>query len=194
MVKEPQRFVQYNLQEKDTELMNPASMAAASEKMNASGIVINVAGDVAYYNTKVPYHTANRYLPRERDLLGEVVEAHHARGMKVIGRLSCGLMTDEVYHHNPSWVMRKPDKTPVLMGEQRPGLRNLMYSYCVNSSYVEKVTIPAILEVLERYPLDGVFLCGMFAAPCWCDACRKNIRLDMGKNCLEIRGSLSRGG
>ena len=177
----PQRFVQYNLQEKDTGLMDPEVIAAASERMNASGVVINVAGDVAYYNTEVPYHTVNQCLPRDRDLFGEIVDAHHARNMKVVGRLSCGLLTDEVYHQNPSWVMRKPDKTPVIMGEQRPGLWNLMYSYCVNSSYVEEVTIPAVLEVLERYPLDGVFLCGMFAAPCWCDACKEKYRNKYGR-------------
>lgn len=181
----PERIVQYNLQVADTPLMDAKKIAKQSENMHATSVMINMAGDYAWYPTKVPFHTQNEFLPEGKDLLKDLIQEHHQRNIKIIGRLSCGMVTDQVYHQNPSWVMRDIERKPVLMGEERPGPWSLMYGFCINSSYVDEVIIPALEECLKKYGIDAIFLCGLFAAPCWCDNCRRLYHNKYGKELPE---------
>ena len=57
-----QRIVQYNLQMKDTPLMDPEKIARETAEMGANVAVINAADSVVWYQTEVPYQKVNPHL------------------------------------------------------------------------------------------------------------------------------------
>ena len=75
--KEPMRVLQYNLQVKDTPLMDAKKLAEQTVELAANVVVMNVGGIYAWYKSEVPYHHINEYLPAEGDLLADLIEEFH---------------------------------------------------------------------------------------------------------------------
>lgn len=73
----PIRVIQPNLQVADTNLINPERLAEQMVQLGANAIVFNVGGIYAWYDTKVPYHNKNTFLPKDFDLLKAVIEECH---------------------------------------------------------------------------------------------------------------------
>lgn len=51
---------------------------------------------------------------------------------------------------------------------------------CNNSSYIEKLMIPQMLEVIDMYDIDGFWVDGenWGSAPCWCETCQRRFRVE----------------
>ena len=176
------RVIQDNLQVADTPLMDAQKIARETEEMHANVLVVNVGGIYAWYPSDVPYHHVNEYLPKDRDLFGELVDACHARGIKLVARFDFSKTHDYVAQHHPEWFVREPDGRLRPYGQTRPGNWSILYATCINSGYRnEEVAVPAIREVVERYPIDGIF----FNAPnyeyCCCEVCQAKYKKLYGK-------------
>jgi hypothetical protein len=170
----PLRVIQYNLQVKDTPHMDPARIAEETEKLHANALVVNVGGIYAWYQSDIPYHHVNEYLPKDFDLLGELLKECHARDIKVFARYDFSKNDDAVFQAKPRWFVRRPDASPRIIGRDRMGEWSLLVSTCVNSGYRDReFAIPVMLETLARYPIDGIFFNGPQLEPCWCEACRE---------------------
>ena len=177
------RMVQYNLQNKDTPLMDAAKIAQETLDMGADVAVVNVTGGgAAYYRSDVPMHDAHGFLPEGRDVLKELIDECHARGIKVVARWMLSAFEEDVYYKRPQWARRNPDGSPVMLGNDRPGLWKRLYAACPNSGFqLDEVGVPAFRETLERYDVDGVFGVGGFSGMCWCDTCKKLYRERYGR-------------
>ncbi len=177
------RMVQYNLQSKDTPLMDAVKIAEETRVMGANVAVINVTGGgAAFYRSDVPFHHAHDFLPEGRDILTELIEECHKRDIKVVARWMLSAFEEDVYFQRPQWVRRKPDGSPFMLGNDRPGLWRRLYAACPNSGFqLDEVGIPAFRETLERYDIDGVFGVGGFSGACWCETCKKLYRDRYGK-------------
>ncbi len=178
----PLRVIQYNLQVRDTPKMDPKKIAQDIAKRSANTLVINVGGIYAWYPSKIPYHHINEYLPEDFDLLEEIIAECHEMGIRVIARFDFSKTDDFVYQQKPQWFVREPDLSPRVYGAERPGNWSLLYTTCLNAGYRnEEVAIPVLQEVLDRYPIDGIF----FNAPnyeyCCCEACRRKYQKLYGK-------------
>ncbi len=189
------RIIQYNLQMKDTPLMDACKIAKETEEMGGNVVVINVSDSVVWYRTAVHFHKINEYLPEDRDILEDIIEECHKRGIKVIARGAFFCMEEEVYYKKPQWAMRLPDGSPVTMGNDRPGEWYTLYQACPNSGFNNKgVGLDVTMEAFAKYDLDGAFWMGGSSwIACWCDTCKKKYFDKYGKPMPENREDFESG-
>ncbi len=185
----PLRVIQTNLQVMDTAKMDPDKIARETVEMGGNVLVTNVGGIYAWYQSRVQYHHINEYLPNDRDLLGELIEACHRHGVKLVARFDFSKADDIAYQNHPEWFVREPDMSPRVFGAMRPGAWSNLYLTCINAGYrSHEVTVPVLEEVIDRYDIDGIF----FNAPnyeyCCCETCRQKYRELYGRE-LPMDGS-----
>lgn len=170
----PMRVMQYNLQVADTAWMDPKKIAFETEQLACNVVVMNVGGIYAWYPSKVKYHHINEFLPKNRDLLAELIQEFHGRNIKFVARFDFSITDDTTYLKKPQWFARKRDKTPYFRGEKRMGNWSLFLNTCANGGYRnEEVAVPVIKEVLEKYDIDGIFFNAPMASPCFCEKCQE---------------------
>lgn len=176
------RVIQDNLQVMDTPLMDPEKIARETEEMHANVLVVNVGGIYAWYPSEVRYHHINEYLPKDRDLLADLISACHQRGIKVVARFDFSKTDDYVCQERPEWFVREPDGSPRSYGSLRPGNWSILYATCINSGYRnEEVAMPVLREVIDKYAIDGVFLNAPNYEYCCCEACQAKYTAMYGK-------------
>ena len=180
--KKPLRAIQTNLQVIDTPLMKPAKIASEVKEMEANVLVINVGGIYAWYHSNIKYHHINEYLPKDFDLLEDIIKECHQRNIKVFARFDSSKTDDYVYQEKPEWFVREADMSPRAYGVNRPGNWSLLYTTCINSGYrSEEVAIPVLEEVIDRYDIDGIFFNAPHYEYCCCDACKMKYEKKYGK-------------
>ena len=174
---QPMRVMQYNLQVADTPGMDAAKIARETEELACNVVVMNVGGIYAWYPSQVPYHHVNEFLPRDRDLLRELIDAFHQRNIKFVARFDFSITDDTTYLQKPQWFARHADKSPYFQGEKRMGNWSLFLSTCALNGYRnEEVAVPVMREALSKYDIDGVFFNAPMASPCHCEKCRAKYR------------------
>ena len=185
------RVIQDNLQVADTPLMDAEKIARETAEMHANVLVINVGGIYAWYQSQVPYHHINEYLPKDHDLLADLISACHARDIKLVARFDFSKTHDYVSQEHPEWFVRESDGSPRSYGATRPGNWSILYATCINSGYRnEEVAVPALREVLDRYAIDGIFLNAPNYEYCCCEVCKQKYQALYGKPLpLEAPGS-----
>ncbi len=171
--RKPLRVIQTNLQVKDTSKIEPEKLAAEMQEMGADVLVYNVGGIYAWYKSEVPFHTVNPYLPEDGDLLEDVIDACHRRGIKFVARFDFSKAADTTYLQRPWWFARDKESNPQIIGATRPGEWSLLMSTCINSGYRNtEVAVPILQEALTRYAIDGVFYNNPAYIPCHCETCQ----------------------
>ena len=191
--KKPMRVIQDNLQVADTPKMDPVKIARETQEMHADVLVINAGGIYAWYPSKVRYHHVNEYLPKDFDLFGRLIEECHKRGIRVVARFDFSKTDDYVSQERPEWFVRNPDGTRRAYGQERPGNWSILYLTCANSGYRnEEVAVPVLEEVIDNYPIDGIFLNAPHYDYCTCDACKEKYFKLYGKP-LPVRASDEKG-
>ena len=184
------RVLQDNLQVADTPKMNAKQIAADTKAMHANALVVNAGGIYAWYDTEVPFHHRNEFLPAGQDLLGDLIRECHALGIRLIARFDFSKTHDYVYLHRPDWFVREPDASPRPYGALRSGNWSILYGTCINSGYRnEEVAFPVLKEAITKYDIDGVFLNAPNYEYCCCDACRKKYKQLYGKEIPMMQGS-----
>ena len=172
-------IIQYNLQIKDTGLMDEKRIAEEVAALDADAVVINVIDSVLWFESEQPGYTVNPHLPRDRDLLAGLTKEFHQHGIKVIGRVAMIGFDEEGYKQNPQWARRAADGRPVTFDEERPGDWKPMYQTCPTRRYGDDgLAMELVAELLSRYPLDGLFMINGTAQSgnCWCADCQKRYR------------------
>lgn len=171
------KVIQYNLQVRDTGKMNPEDIARDARGLGADAVVLNTGGIYAWYESRVPFHHINEFLPEGRDLLKKLIEACHKEGVYVIGRFDFSKAEDEVYLQHPEWFVKDPDGKPVIYGKERMGNWSLLVSTCINGGYRwEEFAGKVLEEAIGMLELDGVFFNAPHMEDCWCENCRRKYR------------------
>lgn len=138
--------------------------------LDVNAVVLPTGGIAAFYPTNVPFHTRAPSLPEGRDLVGEIIEKAHARGIYVVGRFEWTVNQDKaLIEAHPDWVQRDPQGNSPLWNDT-----HLM---CVNGGYMQEHIFAIMDEALTRFALDGMFFNyggGQRNAfgPCQCDNCQ----------------------
>jgi len=180
--KKPLRVIQTNLQVKDTPLMDGKKIANEISDMAANVLVVNVGGIYAWYQSKVKYHHINEYLPKDHDILLEIINSCHSKNIKVIARFDFSKTDDFVFQQKPQWFVRDYENKPKIYGRDRFGDWSLLLSTCINAGYRnDEVAIPVINEVLDKYDIDGVFFNAPHYEFCVCDICKQKYIDTYGK-------------
>ena len=180
--REPIRFLQTNLSETDS-TVDPKALVAAVADFGANTFLMNMGGIVAQYPTRVPFHYPSAFLPKGRDLFGDVVREAHARRIRVVGRFDLSKTQKPVYDAHPEWFFRRANGDPVIY--------NGLYSTCINGAYYRDHALTILAEALERYDVDGLFFnmfgnpsadySGVPTGPCQCQACQVRYRARYGR-------------
>ncbi len=181
-MREPIRWVQTNLRETDATL-DPQHLIDQMTGYRANVLHFSMGGIVAFYHPQVPFQYASAYLPAGKDLMGEIVQLAHARGIRVVGRFDLSKTQKQVYDAHPEWFFRKANGEPVIY--------NGLYSTCINGGYYRGQAMKILAEALERYDVDGLFFnmfgnqsrdySGAFVGHCYCDSCKRMYRELYGK-------------
>lgn len=144
--------------------LNVSGLIADCLAMQAEAVVIRAGGIYALYPSRVPYH---EIIPAigQRDLLGEIVSAAHARSLRVIAEVDFSRAREEVWLTHPEWFQR------LASGEvARDGA---YYLTCPLGGYQNAdFALPVLREISSRYGVDGFLLKTVgFAGYCYCDTC-----------------------
>jgi hypothetical protein len=180
---EPIRFLQTNLSETDS-TVEPGALVAAVADVGANTFLMNMGGIVAQYPTRVPFHYPSAFLPKGRDLFGDVLREAHARRMRVVGRFDLSKTQKPVFDAHPEWFFKRAN------GE--PAIYSGLYSTCINGDYYRRHALTILEEALDRYEVDGLFF-NMFGnpatdysgapmGPCQCGACQARYRRRFGRD------------
>ena len=120
----------------------------------------------AYYPTKVgiPYPGI------EKDLLGGMVEGCHRRGIGVSAYFNLGLDHEALLRHR-DWARLDAKGTAYDIAAHNHFFRTA----CVNTGYGD-YTLAMVKEVVDAYPVDGIFLDCMFVTPCYGYECVEGMK------------------
>ncbi len=115
-----------------------------------------------YYDTRFEHA---RHPGLTRDLLGEQIEAVHKRGIRAPIYISVGL-DEHMARRHPECIELSPEGRLQGAPPLKAGWRKL----CLNSAYIDYV-FEQTAEVLQRYPVDGLFFDIVSQRECCCGRC-----------------------
>ncbi|MBM3500605.1 MAG: hypothetical protein FJX74_18265 [Armatimonadetes bacterium] len=120
----------------------------------------------SYYPTQV----GRRHPHLAVDTFPPVVEACHARGIRVLGYYH--VSGCEWAEGHPEWHARNADGSVCRDG-------NIRYSICPMGPAGTELIIPQLVEIVTLQPADGLFLDDLLGwKVCYCDACREGYGQD----------------
>ena len=177
----PWRNIQTNLRDRDMEDMDAKAYVANLKELGATATLLNAAGIVANYDTKLDFQPKNPYL--RGSSLEEIVEECHREGIRVFCRTDFSRIRREVYEQHPDWAFRTTEGEIV----DWEGY----VSTCMNGDYQRIYMHDVLREVLTKIPFDGVFFnMGGFMVTdydtkyygiCHCESCRRMYRERFGE-------------
>ena len=140
---------------------------ARSFSLGALGF--SVGGVTAFYPSKVAGHPLSPSL-NGRDLVGETVSALHAAGIRAIGRIDPSLGSADELERHPDRFARTEGGEPVRLHDT--------YLTCPNGAHFGGFMLEVVREIVERYPLDGLWANAAQFSPwstgrCFCDNCKR---------------------
>ncbi len=179
--KAPLRVIQFNLQVRDTPLMDVEKIVRETREMRGNTLCINAGGIYGWYPSAVYGHTVNEFMGG-RDILGEFVTHCHRQDIRLFARFDFSLAEDVFLLQRPLWFLRNAVNQPVSRGSMRPGLWRHLYKTCPTGGFQrEEVAAKILEEVLNNYDVDGIFFNANHSDACWCDRCREKYLARYGK-------------
>ncbi|MDP6380642.1 MAG: beta-galactosidase trimerization domain-containing protein, partial [Phycisphaerae bacterium] len=176
----PWRMIQTNLREIDTLNINAERFVADLEEFKANVVMINAAGIIASYPTRLPFHFQSPYL--EGDSLKKILAACHAAGIRVIARTDFSKIRRPIYQMHPEWAYVSPRGNIVDY--------NGDIHVCICGDYQQKYMLKTVEELLSTHEFDGIFfnLAGfqtndyssVYHGICHCDSCKERFRATSG--------------
>ena len=142
------RLIQVNLPAYEAATLNPDSLVKDLLDYSANTLIINAGGIMAFYPSKLPFHYINPYM--QKSMLGDVVNKCHANNIRVIVRFDFSRAHESIFKQHPDWFYISPKGERIINTD--------MYVVSINAPYVQEKAFDIIREVIDQYPIDGVFL------------------------------------
>lgn len=177
----PWRMIQTNLREPDMTDLDAKRYVQDVKEFGATVVMLNAAGIVASYDTKVPCHTPSQYLTG--DSLRTLLDECHQEGIRVIARTDFSKVRYPLYEAHPDWAFRTAKGEIVNC--------NGDVQVCPSSGYLQEGVYDILRELLTTLPFDGIFfnMSGAFVTgyggerygPCMCQTCWNAYQADTGQ-------------
>lgn len=172
----PWRMIQTNLREIDMQDISAKRFVKDLLDFKANVVLLNAAGIIASYPTKLPFHFQSPHL--KGDSLKEIVDLCHENGIKVIARTDFSKVRKPLYEKHPEWAFRTKEGNIMEYNQD--------VQVCINGDYQQKYAFQIIEEMFQEIPFDGLF-CNMGGFQtrdydfkdygyCHCDNCRTKFR------------------
>ncbi|MER0438543.1 alpha-amylase family protein [Emticicia sp. W12TSBA100-4] len=143
------RVIQTNLPAYEAANLNPDSLVKDLKDFSANTLLINAGGIMAFFPSKLPFHYINPYM-KDNNMLGEVVRKCHENNIKVIVRFDFSRVHESIFKAHPDWCYVSPKGERIINTD--------MYVVSINAPYVQECAFKIIEEVIDRFPIDGIFL------------------------------------
>lgn len=141
------RVIQTNLPAYEATL-NADSLVKDLQGVSANVLIINAGGIMAFYPTTVENHYVNPHM--QPTMLEDVVEKCHAAGIRVAVRFDFSRAHKSVFERHPDWFYISPEGERIINDD--------MYVVSINAPYEQDYMFRIVDEVIQRYPVDGVFI------------------------------------
>jgi len=169
----PWRQIQTNLRETDMLDIDAESFVKELQEFKATSVFINVAGIIASYPTKLPFHFQSEFL--KGDSLEKIITACHDANISVIARTDFSKVRRPIYEAHPEWAYISPKGHIVDY--------NGDVHCCLNGDYQQKYAFEIMKECITALDVDGIFFnmggyqvkdySGNYHGICQCDSCRR---------------------
>ncbi len=143
------RVIQFNMPAYEAATMHPDSIVEDLQRSSANTLLINIGGIMAFYPTKLDFHYQNPYL-RSPTLMDDLIRKCHQQGIRVMVRFDFSRVHESIFKAHPDWCYLSPK------GERVYNTDMVMVS--INAPYVQSKAFEIIDEVMDRFPIDGIFL------------------------------------
>lgn len=142
------RVIQTNLPDYEAATLNPDSLVKDLVDFSANTLIINAGGIMAFYDTKLDFHYKNPWM--KNNMLKEVVDKCHQKNIKVIVRFDFSRVHESIFKAHPDWcyISQKAERI----------INTNMYVVSINAPYVQDKAFKIIEEVINFFPIDGIFL------------------------------------
>jgi hypothetical protein len=172
----PWRMIQTNLREIDMRDIRADRVVADLRSFAANVLMINAAGIIASYPTRLPFHFQSPYLTG--DSLQQIIAACHAADIRVIARTDFSKIRRPIYEQHPEWAYQSPQGQIVDY--------NGDVHVCINGGYQQDAMFRILRELLTTHEFDGIFFnmggyqtrdySGRYYGICHCENCRRLFR------------------
>jgi hypothetical protein len=142
------RVIQMNLPAYEAATINADSIVADLINFSANTLLINAGGIMAFYPTKLDFHYTNPFM--KDNVLGDVIKKCHAHNIKVIVRFDFSRVHESIFKAHPDWCYISPKGERIINTD--------MYVVSINAPYVQEKAFKIIEEVIDTFPIDGIFL------------------------------------
>lgn len=142
------RLIQTNLPAYEAATLNPDSLIKDLNDYSANTLIINAGGIMAFYQTKLDFHYTNPYM--KKDMLGQVIKKCHENNIKVVVRFDFSRVHESIFKAHPDWCYISPKNERIINTD--------MYVVSINAPYVQEKAFSIIEEVIDTFPIDGIFL------------------------------------
>ena len=170
------RLIQTNMREIDMRDIDAGQVVADLQAFKANVVMVNAAGIIASYPTKLPFHFQSPFLTG--DSLLDVIDACHAAGIRVFARTDFSKVRRPIYAEHPDWAYRTADGDIVDY--------NGDVHVCINGPYQQYYALRIIEELLTTHDFDGIFFnmggyqtrdySGNYYGICHCQHCTRLFR------------------
>ncbi|TLV03646.1 alpha-amylase family protein [Dyadobacter luticola] len=142
------RVIQMNLPAYEAATINADSIVEDLVNFSANTLLINAGGIMAFYPTKLDFHYTNPYM--KNNVLGDVVKKCHEKNIRVIVRFDFSRVHESIFKAHPDWCYISPKGERIINTD--------MYVVSINAPYVQEKAFKIIEEVIDTFPIDGIFL------------------------------------
>lgn len=142
------RVIQTNLPAFTAEHIEPKTFVEQLVAASANTLIINAGGIMAFYPTSLPYHYRNPYAADA--MLGDIIKRCHAQGIRVIVRVDFSRLHKTIFEQHPDWCY--------LSAKGERMFNDDIYVVSINAPYVQEKSFEIVSEIMDRYPIDGIFL------------------------------------
>ena len=146
-VDRPWRMIQTNMREIDMLDIDAERFVADLQAFKANVVLVNAAGIIASYPTKLPFHYQSPFL--KGDSLAQIIDACHAADIRFLARTDFSKVRRPIYEAHPEWAYRSPQGAIVDY--------NGDVHVCINGGYQQEYMFQIIEELVTTHDLDGIF-------------------------------------
>lgn len=169
------RLIQNNFRDIDV-MMDVEKYVENLKDFHANTCMVGCGGITAHYPTELDFHFKNPYMTD--DFFQRLISCCHENDIRVIARFDFSKTNAAFFEDNKNWYTKSIHGNEVRFHDT--------VATCVNGDYQQECSLKILEEVINKYPVDGVFF-NMFGYQtydysdnyvgiCQCDSCKKKFK------------------
>jgi len=176
----PLRCIQTNLRVVDANI-DPKRLVDRALSLGANVLMINAGGIAAFYPTHLDCPL--RAPGQQQDLLGEVLRYAKPQGLRMIARFDFSKTDKCFWEAHRDWFYLDRTGHPIAY--------HGLFHTCPSRLYQSQSALAILQEVLQSYPVDGVFFnmfdyqtrdySGLVHGECYCEQCVQGFLEQFGR-------------